>query len=91
MNYKKRQKAKRRGRLGTIWRLNKLFEERKKQDFLKEEEVRKPRSKKKYECKRLRGEHDFVKIEEKDSSFLKCPFIISKCSACEKLKYEWEK
>jgi hypothetical protein len=55
------------------------------------EEVRPWRGKRKWPCKKLKGEHDFIFQEEKTSSFLPDKIEIYECSACKKKKWKFIK
>jgi len=96
MKYKNRQKHKRKVNLQIKWSGAKLWanmQRMKKEDqSLPEETVGRRRAKKKYPCKRLKGEHSLEIVEEKDyASFVTQPFRVIKreCTACGKKETEF--
>lgn len=81
----------------TKWRLGKAEDDYKKHKekkkglkYLEEEKV-KVRHKKKYKCKKLKGDHDFKQAEIKKWEFFKETIITYKCIACGKEKIEFKK
>lgn len=81
--------------LTSKWKLNKELEDYKKHKKNKkqgglgylEERVKPSRAKKKFPCKKLKGEHDFKLKEIKKYDFFKDIYNVYECTACGKIKY----
>jgi hypothetical protein len=88
MNYKGVQKAKRKHEIKTKWSLGKLRaeeKENKKEICLEEKIVKCPPGKKRWPCKRGKGEHKFEVMKEGESVFKTLGHITElKCSVCGK-------
>ena len=81
----------------TKWRLGKLegdykshIQKKKGLNYLEEDKV-KARPIKKYPCKRLKGEHDFVLVEEEEVKWMNSIFKKYECSGCGKKNWDIKK
>lgn len=95
MNYKKVQKHKRKADIRCHWSLDLLNAERKEKKkavLLDEQIVKRPPGKKKWPCKRGKGEHKFEVMREEECVLKSLGHITElKCSVCGKKDLKFSK